>query len=89
MIQPLYDFFKDHPERWTKGVVARDSDRVEREPCSKHAVCWCLVGARRRLDPTDRPPLEGQNCKSYPCKTSVIHRSRLERLPHHDVRRPA
>lgn len=35
----------DKPEKWTKGVSARDSNGYKAGPLNENAVCWCLTGA--------------------------------------------
>lgn len=34
--------------KWTKGWVARDSDKTPVNALSEKAVCWCLEGAVRK-----------------------------------------
>lgn len=40
----VYEFI-DSPEKWTKGVNARDANGREVEQESPNAVCWCTYGA--------------------------------------------
>lgn len=37
------------PERWTRGVFARDEKNQPVAPNSSFAKCWCLRGAARHL----------------------------------------
>lgn len=37
------------PERWTKGVFARNHKGEPVPPDSPHAVCWCVNGAVQSL----------------------------------------
>lgn len=37
------------PGRWTKGSFARDEHQLEVSEFSPCAVCWCVLGAVRRL----------------------------------------
>lgn len=38
------------PERWTQDVPARGKSGKEVSPISKHAVCWCMVGATLKVN---------------------------------------
>lgn len=37
------------PERWTRGVLARDANGREVDEHADAAVCWCLEGAVARV----------------------------------------
>lgn len=37
------------PERWTKGVCARDARGFMTDSVKDNAVCWCLMGAANRV----------------------------------------
>jgi hypothetical protein len=41
----------DKPEKWTKGVCARDSNGLPIKSGDKNAVCWCLSGATHQCYP--------------------------------------
>lgn len=41
----VFDLFNGHPERWTKGVDARDAAGNEVSPKSEIAACFCVYGA--------------------------------------------
>jgi hypothetical protein len=43
----------DSPEKWTKGVCARDSRGKEIDPESPKAICWCIKGALYKCYPDD------------------------------------
>ena len=47
-LQALYDLF-DAPEKWTKGVMARDKDGRDTFPSGIDAVCWCLIGGMAKI----------------------------------------
>ena len=47
--QKLLTHYGDDPQRWTKGIAARDKDGERCLPTSKEAVCWCLLGALETL----------------------------------------
>lgn len=36
-------------KRWTKGNLAHDVDGDDVRPRSKHAVCWCVMGAVQKF----------------------------------------
>lgn len=38
----------DGPEKWTKGLSARDASGSMVDVDSPYAVCWCLYGAMQR-----------------------------------------
>ena len=38
----------DSPEKWTKGVMARDANGEHVLHDSPNAVCWCMLGAIER-----------------------------------------
>lgn len=42
------------PNRWTKGLHARDAADLPALPSSVHAVRWCLVGAIQKVSEGDR-----------------------------------
>jgi len=33
------------PDRWTKGMAAKDFNGSPADPCGGDAISWCLVGA--------------------------------------------
>lgn len=39
------------PDRWTRGCLARDSEGEPTNLFGPDAVCWCLVGAIRKVEP--------------------------------------
>lgn len=48
-LQPLLDFYKDHPERWCKGAAAVDKDGNTVSTSNPAAVSFCLLGATYKL----------------------------------------
>jgi len=40
---------REHPERWTQRVFARNAQGGEVEHDSEEAVCWCLHGFIRQV----------------------------------------
>jgi len=54
-LQALRDLFSLGPERFTTGAFARDADGKPCGPNDERAVCWCLVGAIRKVTPEWRP----------------------------------
>lgn len=54
MIKPVeecktvYELFQS-PHRWTRGAFARDERGGDVEVDSKRAVCWCVIGAIRKI----------------------------------------
>ena len=45
MDTPVLDYFKGHPERWTKGAYARNWLGQTVPSYNKAATCRCVVGA--------------------------------------------
>jgi hypothetical protein len=43
----VLELYEGHPERWTQGVMARDSGGDRTCVLSEFATQWCLVGALR------------------------------------------
>lgn len=35
----------DAPEKWTRGALARDADRIPQWPADESATCFCSLGA--------------------------------------------
>jgi hypothetical protein len=46
----------ERPEAWTKGRYARDKNGEGTIPNSRHAVCWCAIGAVHAASPSDTAP---------------------------------
>lgn len=46
-------------KKWCKGAMAKDEYNSSTEICSKDAMCFCLVGAARRVvkRPRDKDPI--------------------------------
>lgn len=53
-IQALRDLLSD-PKRFTVGAFARNASGIPVGPRDEGAVCWCLLGAIRKLE-TDWQP---------------------------------
>ncbi len=43
------------PGAWTQFARGRDAKGIWEQPRSPKAVCWCIVGALERVDPTEYP----------------------------------
>lgn len=41
----VVELFENHPERWTKGSMAKNSLGESVSISDERAVCWCLYGA--------------------------------------------
>jgi hypothetical protein len=54
----LYEFFKGHRERWTRGTLARNKQGEEVTPLSRSAIRFCLIGATHKLYGDDRAVLD-------------------------------
>ncbi len=62
-------FFADDPARWTKGLLARDSQGRASHPtgganASNDPVCWCVLGA------------------AWCCDTDPVYRTTADALGH-------
>lgn len=47
-MQAARDLIAD-PERWTQGAYARDEYGEGVDACDETAVCWCSIGALRKV----------------------------------------
>lgn len=54
------------PERWTKHDLAKDACGNSVQPGSHAAVCWCLVGAAKKVSFYDSGRLVDSMLKSVP-----------------------
>lgn len=42
---------REHPERWTQGVFARDEKGIPCFPNDSKAECWCILGFIHKSKP--------------------------------------
>lgn len=47
--QKLLEFYAGDSSRWTKEAYARDENGIFLSPYNDEAVCWCLLGACKKL----------------------------------------
>lgn len=57
------EFYDGKPWRWTQGTYAQDAEGRDVQAKSPYAMCWCLLGACRKLG-LQRDLLYGQDMSS-------------------------
>lgn len=45
----VFELFNGHPERWTRGALARRADGSDTTADDEKAVAFCMVGACQRV----------------------------------------
>lgn len=43
----------DDHQHWTTGALAEDAGGRHVNPCDKDAVCWCSIGALKKVTPSN------------------------------------